>query len=89
MSLKFTSLSRYKSDINRFKKSVNLITNLEKKQKLLSLISKLEFHAKQIDNAHSTSNTGAIDPRVSNDNISEIRNIRVEIEKLLKTLDNA
>ena len=80
--------NRLDLDIKKYKDAIDKIENKKIKSKYEILLKEFIGNCKLIDNAHSHTNNGRIDPRNVRDTVSSINTQRQQFEKLLKDLDN-
>lgn len=89
MLRKLKDSEKFKKEINFYKSNIEHISNETVKKSAIVMLNQLISHCQLIDEAHSSSNNGNIDPRRVRDNAEKMIQIRLDLNKLIKDLDNA
>lgn len=76
MPLNLNSSERYKNDLQKFQQIVDSISNLRRKRFFEELLEDYKKNIDLINNVHSASNPGKIDPLVNRDAVDELIKIR-------------
>lgn len=84
MSLNLNSHEKIQNDLARYQEAINKITNPKIRAKANNLLSQYKAQIDLINNAHTSSSTRNTNISSVKDNVFNLVNIRIDLEKFVK-----